>query len=558
MNETITFEQRRDQHVRDAIRVVAPTATDEQLDQLHVLATVRKAPKPVSDAYTTGMRQAIAEQKSARDTARNKTGFEQLIPLDTDWCDEPFPVDALPAWASDYVNAAAQSSQVPAEMAGAAFLGALATVTRGNVLVRVTDDYVEPGVLWQTLVASSGERKSQNMRLMMSAVDDIEATINADLANLIAQDAAKMTDLNAQVTLAENALKSTKLTRTDRHIATATLMEATQARDEFKPVVPIRLLADDATPEGIVTLLAGNQGSVSIASTEGNLFAIMTGRYNDKPFVEALLKAHAGDPIRVDRQGRDPQYVPNPRLSMTIAIQPAVLVDIGKNKSLRGNGFIARILPTFPKPAAGTRTFRSHTIPKPIKDRYDAEMWDLGRTYVALSKPLEFVLSAGAMDELEALFSVIEPQVRPGGELSHMADWASKLTGAVARIAGLLHAAENGISKSLVIAQKTMANACRIGRYYLAHAKATHNVMSGRENASDAQHALDWGRKQNNGRFTVAEFTNASARSWDEERIKAALETLIRHGHARIMDPTEYAKSTGRTPSPMLELRPEL
>ncbi|MBI3749322.1 MAG: DUF3987 domain-containing protein [Chloroflexi bacterium] len=556
MPENPNFQELRDQRVREALREVMPDKTDDQLDQIHFDATVRKVSPAVGRIVSDAIMGAAAEDKANRDAARNRTVFSDLIPLDVDWCDTPFPIECLPDWAHDYTAAAARSSQVPVEMAATTFLGALTTVTRGNVLVRGTDDYVEPAVLWLALVAASGERKSQNMRLMMGPATAVEAKVNADLAILIAQDAAKLEDLTAQVAAAQNALKSTKLTPDERHAAVADLAEATTRRDAFAPTLPVRLLADDATPEGIVSLLAANHEAISIASTEGNLFSIMTGRYSEKPFVEALLKAHNGDEIRVDRQGREAQYVANPRLSMTIAIQPSVLADIGKSKTLRGNGFIARILPTYPKPMAGRRTYRSDPIPTTVRDNYNARMEALGEAFIFLPQPLELVLSPDAIAQAEILFNLVEEQVGPAGDLAHMADWASKLTGAATRIAGLLHVAEHGANRSVVIDGPTMANACRIALYFLDHAKATHNVMSGRESAGDAQQALEWARKQAEPTFTVSEFAHGSARSWDEDRVNAALQTLVNHGYARIMDPSEYMKGKGRPSSHRLELRP--
>lgn len=552
------FYALRDQKVHDKLKSIAPSATDEELDRLAARASIGEAPKAIVDAHTGAVTEAWKEAENAQKAEANRTDFEPFMPLGTDWCDEPFPVDALPAWGADYVTAAARSAQVPIEMTGPTFLGALATATRGNVVVRVSDDYTEPGVLWIGLVASSGERKSQLVRLTMNPIYEFEQTVNKDLAALINRDAAHMTSLNAEVTLAENALKNKTMTTDQRYAAQATLAEATQRRNQYEPQLPVKLIADDATPEIIVGLLAANKGAISVISTEGNMFSIIAGRYSDKPFIEVFLKAHAGDPIKVDRVGRTPQHITNPRLNMTIAIQPSVLAEIGQNKTLRGNGFIARILFSYPRPTAGTRTFRSESIPPVVKARYNFRVDELGRGFATLDEPLEFALSPEAFDEIEAFFKTIEPQIAPGGELSHMSDWASKLTGATIRIAGLLHAAENGLEGSTLIDGETMANAVRIALFFLAHGKTAQNVMTGHENAADAQHVIDWAQRQGITRFTVSEFKNKSARNWDDERVEAALQTLVNHGYARVMHPAEYAKTVGRGSSAMLELRPDL
>ena len=79
------------------------------------------------------------------------------------------------------------------------------------------------------------------------------------------------------------------------------------------PNVP-RLVADDVTPEAAGTLLAEQNGRLGILSAEGGILGIIAGRYNNNiPNMDIWLKGHSGDPIRIDRKGRPPEYIPNPR-----------------------------------------------------------------------------------------------------------------------------------------------------------------------------------------------------------------------------------------------------
>jgi replicative DNA helicase len=68
---------------------------------------------------------------------------------------------------------------------------------------------------------------------------------------------------------------------------------------------------------------------------------------------------------------------------------------------------------------------------------------------------------------------VVEPQLAPYGELSHVSDWGGKLVGAVARIAGLLHMAlhYNAEPWESVIALETVEHAIQIGYYLIPHAR---------------------------------------------------------------------------------------
>ncbi len=105
----------------------------------------------------------------------------------------------------------------------------------------------------------------------------------------------------------------------DRKAAAAAAEAARAAKAEMReievPVIP-RLLADDATPEATATLLADHGGRIAIISTEGGVFDTIAGRYARTVNMDVYLKGHSGDRLRVDRQGRPPQYIPSPALTM--------------------------------------------------------------------------------------------------------------------------------------------------------------------------------------------------------------------------------------------------
>ena len=71
----------------------------------------------------------------------------------------------------------------------------------------------------------------------------------------------------------------------------------------------------------------------------------------------------------------------------------------------------------------------------------------------------------------------LEPRLRPDGDLGYLVDWASKLVGVVARIAGVIHAAENLAVTTIPITGAQMADAIRLGEYFTAHAVAAFDEM---------------------------------------------------------------------------------
>lgn len=64
-----------------------------------------------------------------------------------------------------------------------------------------------------------------------------------------------------------------------------------EAQLEDMPVVkPVRFFADDCSSEALTNLLANNDGVLSVISTEGGIFDIMAGRYNNRVNIDVWLK----------------------------------------------------------------------------------------------------------------------------------------------------------------------------------------------------------------------------------------------------------------------------
>ncbi len=165
--------------------------------------------------------------------------FGPLSPLDADYCEVPFPADALPEPVHAMVAATAGSLQVPVDMPAVMALGAAATIARGRIQVRYGPDYVEPTNLFVVVAAESGERKSAAQRQMLRPVFDLEARHNEQNREAILQSEARVATLDAAVERAKRALGSPKTT--DYYAAEADLIEAKRARADYAAFRPLRL-----------------------------------------------------------------------------------------------------------------------------------------------------------------------------------------------------------------------------------------------------------------------------------------------------------------------------
>jgi hypothetical protein len=171
------------------------------------------------------------------------------------------------------------------------------------------------------------------------------------------------------------------------------------------------------------------------------------------------------------------------------------------------------------------------------------------------------------MQELEAW---LEPQLGQGGALEAIADWASKLAGATARVAGILHVATGiaaGTSILAVIPAATTAAAIRLAKEYLVpHALAAFGLMTEDHQIDEARRVLAWlARTPNyvdfvNGSWVVRQraiHVHLLGSRYSAEEVAAIVRVLVSHGFLRRIAP-EPRKGPGRPPGPEYEIHPDL
>lgn len=97
--------------------------------------------------------------------------------------------------------------------------------------------------------------------------------------------------------------------------------------------------------------MAANNGIITVISTEGGLFDIFNGKYSSNVVsIDPVLKAYTGDPIRVDRKGREAESIDRPALTMLLSAQESVLEGMLTNDAFRGRGLLAAFYTAYPFP----------------------------------------------------------------------------------------------------------------------------------------------------------------------------------------------------------------
>ncbi|MER7271355.1 DUF3987 domain-containing protein [Micromonospora carbonacea] len=497
----------------------------------------------------------VAAGRAMLDQAAGGEQWPPLIPLGDHRHLPTFPGYVLPDWVAEHVYAVAEFTQTPVDLAGCIALAALSTAAGGRAEVEVRGSWREPTNLFTVVVLPPGSRKSAVFAAMTGPLLAAEkalvertkpAIVEAELAARVAGKAAEKAAIAAAN--ADTAGRDTLLAE-----ATAAAMHADAVT---VPTLP-QLVADDVTSEEAASLLAEQAGRLAVLSPEGGIFATIAGRYSGTPNLEVFLKGHAGDMLRVNRRSRAPEHVEHPALTLGLAVQPDVLRDIADMPGFRGKGLLARILFSVPENTVGRRKVGADPVPEPVAATYASNLGALVMSLAEWTDPAVLPLTPDANERVLDIERTVEPRLAPGGAWGHVVDWGSKYTGAVVRLAGLIHLAENlrdGWGKP--ITADTIDRAALLGEYFAAHALAAFSDMGTDKATRYARVVLAWIEGTGSTTFTKKElYRSVRSQIPTAADLDPVLSLLEIHGYIRRLDPPART-GAGRPPSPAFLVHP--
>lgn len=479
------------------------------------------------------------------------TGSDAPVPLQAPRPTTLFPVDAFPHWLASMVDAVATATQTDPAMAGTSALSVLAATAGGRAEIEVRPGWREPLCLYTATIAYPGERKSAVQGDMTKPLLGVEQDL-AEKGEAARVEALAARDVEALAAEHAKGAAGKEKDKEKREKALAAAVSAATAAEAIKvPAIP-RILADDVTPEAAAGLLAEHRGALAIVSAEGGIFESIAGRYSTVPNLDVFLKGHAGDPIKVDRRGRAPEYIAKPALTIGLMIQPDVLRAIAENRVFRGRGLTARFLYAQPGSKVGSRSSVAPAVPADVRDKYAEQVSALARDlYERSGDPAPLVLTPEAHQVVIDLMDWVEPSLSPeSGTPGDFREWGSKWVGAVTRIAGLLHLAEHG-SDGLryEVGEHTMRAAERVGHYFYDHARSVLSEMGTDQDTRDAVYLLDRIRTNGNESLTERDMMRLARAFKSRAALLPALTRLIDAGWL-IPDPEQEHQGPGRKPSP--------
>lgn len=288
---------------------------------------------------------------------------------------------------------------------------------------------------------------------------------------------------------------------------------------------------------------------------------MMGGRYSNNPNIDIFLKAYSGEYYSAIRIGRESDSLKHPLLTMCLAVQPQVIMDIMDNKDFRGRGLLARILYSIPNTRIGERVYRSRPVNPYVRESYNnliLELLNLPDYDGDWSRVIKLTPEADAL--AEEFFLWIEHRI--ANEFEEIEDWAGKLHGNTMRIAGILHIIKyKGKAANLLLESDTMESAILIGKYFLEHSKAAFDIMglSEPQEIKDARYIISrlemYDFNDLNDFIPKRDVIRLCQRFKTAEEMEPGLQCLEEHGYISIVNEKPAGKR-GR-PTEKIYINPE-
>lgn len=516
------------------------------------------------DARLRGVGLTPGKLPRASDSTANKTAPAPWEPPATFYEHElpEFPVACLPPALRSFAEGLARETQTPVDLPALMALIVCAGACAGRVRVQARQGWIEPVNLYVVVVLPPGNRKSAVFSAACKPLEEIEREQTEAMREVIAKAASDLRILEQRRDKLEKDASREADAEKRRVKKEEANKVAAQVASTRVPVAP-RLIASDATPEALASLLAEQSGRMSVLSPEGDLFDMLAGRYsNGAPNFDVILKGHCGDVLRVDRRTRS-EYVEHPALTIGLTVQPDVIRGLVDKPGFRGRGLLGRFLYCIPKSKIGKRDIAPE--PLSVSDR---------QTFTKLIRALASIepsdpngrptarmlhLTADADVLLRKFEQELEPKLAEDAELGTMGDWAGKLSGAVLRIASILSLitkSENLSPFPDKIEPAAMESAIKIGDYLTAHARAAFAEMGADEQLENAKRLLRWIAKARLSEFTRRDAHQAhKARFKRVDEIDPALDLLVAHNYIRPRSDAAEGKR-GRPASAVFDVNP--
>ncbi|MBI4492180.1 MAG: DUF3987 domain-containing protein [Chloroflexi bacterium] len=364
----------------------------------------------------------------------------------------PFPLEALPPSIRALAEEGARSIVAPPEFIAVPLL-VLAGATVGNAVeLELKPGWREGSNLYAAVVAEPGSKKSPALNLAGRPIHRVQGRLAQDWKRQMAEYREDLARWEGQ----------------------------NKAQRGPKPDEPpfYSVLTTDSTSEALAAMLAANKGLALIRDELVGWVRAMdqyrNGRGADR---QHFLSFWSREPVKVDRKGAPPIFVPRPCLSVVGGVQPDLLPDLG-DTAQREDGFLDRLLWSFPDPvpdhwssdevseetvqAVEVIFERLYTLEDTTDDNGDAQ-------------PLVVRLSRAAQSVWEAWYQAHVAEMASDSFSTRLRGPWAKFPAQLARLALILHMLEAPEVSEVGVG--TLTSAITLVAYFKAHAARVYRHL---------------------------------------------------------------------------------
>jgi hypothetical protein len=377
----------------------------------------------------------------------------------------PFPLNALPSWLRDMVQATARFAQAQVDMAAVAAIGTLSAAVGRKGWVTLGRRRF-PLHLWIMVVGESGDGKSTVFSELSEPLGRIQrvASAPASVSHPPVPTVQGRPAWERLDTLDEHEMPAPSRLLDD---ATAVVRAALTASGSET----LRLLLDDITPTTLIDLLGSQVTGSALISPEGGFESwLAQGGPVAGQNAATLNRVWDGADFTRERQGRTVP-VERPALTLLVGMQPEPFADFLQHRTLRSRGFTLRFL--FVRSEALRREYPAPEIDEDVREAFDSAIYRL----VSLAgwpphQPFSIRVSEGAARLNADFLNQLEDRIQAGGDLAHGHPYARRFGSNLLRLAGLLHLARNigthgGAVVDLPIDEPAMTAAIEVATYFV-------------------------------------------------------------------------------------------
>ena len=367
-----------------------------------------------------------------------------------------FPIRGLPEFLQSYIQDYTQAYSIPLEFIAASIIHAIGgAIGKGAYTLERYKNYP---ALWMILVAPSGIGKSDPMTAAYTPIQE--------------NDTESYTKW--EVAVQEWQKKCQQQTKKQKQ------------EPPPKPIYKQRLIAD-VTSEALFQTLHDNPDGLVLFRDELKGWFNELSRYTGTASLQHYLSLFDGRPVMINRKTSDPTHIPEPFLAILGSVQPPVLMEWLRDKSVRDNGFAPRVLFVWPDNMKKALS-REDGVPDETKQKYAEFIQQI--VYRTPEKTLgKIPITEDARAVLRA-FEERTVNLQNGTEIDHLKAVYSKMMIHVNRLAIAIAVAWHILEYlPLEINGRVAKYAVQLAEYFIATGEKVYRLIAEGDNGQGLSNA---------------------------------------------------------------------